>query len=142
MTFDPRNVYREAAAQGENPVRLVVLLYEQIIADLRNARAALAAGDIERRTAEISHALRVLGQLQASLDMDRGGDVARALDRFYVIVRGRLLEAQLRASAQILDEQMQLLLSLREAWVEVEKAGSRAVSPAQVAGASPAEWRT
>jgi flagellar protein FliS len=139
MTLDPRNVYREAAAQGQSPVRLVVLLYEQIIADLRTARAALAAGDIERRTTEISHALHVLGQLQASLDMDRGGDVAQALDRFYVIVRGRLLEAQVRASAQILDEQMQLLLSLREAWVEVEKSGAPVVSPAP--GAGSAEWR-
>jgi len=141
MMLDPRNVYREAAAQGQSPVRLVVLLYEQIVTDLRAARAAFAAGDIERRTTEITHALRVLGQLQASLDMDRGGDVAQALDRFYVIVRGRILEAQVRASAQILDEQMQLLLSLREAWVEVEKSSAPAVSPAPPPGATSAEWR-
>jgi flagellar protein FliS len=99
------------------------MLYEQAIEDVRRALAALVSGSIDRRTEAINHALLVIGQLQAALDLERGGDVAKALQRFYCVVRARLLEAQVRSSQQILSEQIELLLSLREAWVEVERAG-------------------
>src|SRR5689334_18427773 len=75
--MDARSSYREAAVRGATPVQLVILLYEQGIEDLRRAIIALEKNDIEARTREINHALMVIGQLQASLDMERGGEVAR-----------------------------------------------------------------
>ncbi len=60
--------------------------------------------------------------------MERGGEVAKNLDRFYTLVRSRLLQAQIQASAEILEEQIDLLLSLRETWQEVERR-SREVPP-------------
>ncbi len=129
MNLDARTAYRQGLAGTESPVQLVVLLYEQAAKDVREALKALRAGDIERRTFEIDHALLVVGQLHATLDMERGGDVARNLDRFYTMVRARLLQAQIQASAQILEEQMNLLLSLRETWQEVERRSREALIP-------------
>jgi hypothetical protein len=40
------------------------------------------------------------------------------------------MEAQMKASAAILEDQRALLISLRAAWVEVEKAADQASSPA------------
>jgi flagellar protein FliS len=121
VNANPRNLYRETAADSDTPLHGVVLLYEQAIEDIRRAVAALHRGDIEARTSELNHALLVVGQLQSVLDMDRGGDVARNLDRFYSLVRIRLVEAQVRVSATILEQQMKLLLLVREAWVELER---------------------
>ena len=85
--------------------------------------------------------------------MDRGGDIAVNLDRFYNQVRSRLLQAQIQASAAILEEQMNLLLSLRETWQEVERrtletkfptSGIPTASPAAtstMAAAAPGNWR-
>jgi flagellar protein FliS len=136
MNLDARTAYRQGLAGTESPIQLVVLLYEQAAKDVREALKALRTGDIERRTFEIDHALLVLGQLQATLDMERGGDVAKNLDRFYTLVRSRLLQAQIQASAEILEEQIDLLLSLREAWQEVERRSHDAAPPPAVA--SPA----
>lgn len=135
MTVDPRFAYRENAARGASPVGRVVLLYEQAIKDLGAAIAALASNDIEARTRSLNHALLVIGQLQACLDLERGGEVARNLDRFYGLLQKRLLEAQVRGSAEVLREQMDLLLSVRAAWVEVENLEARDVAPAE--GRSP-----
>ena len=121
MTFDARTAYNQGSTATVSPVGLVVLLYEQAAKDVREALKALRAGNIERRTFEIDHALLVVGQLQATLDINRGGEVAVNLDRFYNQVRSRLLQAQIQASAEILEEQMNLLLSLRETWQEVER---------------------
>ena len=151
MNDDPRLAYREAAARAASPVGRVVLLYEQAVQDLGGAIAAIADSNVEQRTQKIGHALLVIGQLQASLDLERGGEVAQNLDRFYDLVRKRLLEAQLQASTAILREQMDLLLSVRTAWIEVEQQErqSRAAAPvpaspptdAAAKPTAPSRWR-
>jgi len=119
--MDARLSYRETAARGATPVKLVGLLFEQALDDLRLALAALEKGDIEARTRGINHAIVVIGQLQASLNLDQGGTVARNLERFYQLVRKGLMAAQFQQSARGLQEQITLLLLVREAWLEVER---------------------
>ncbi len=142
MSTDPRFAYRETAARAASPLGRVVLLYEQAIHDLAGALSALNHGDIELRTQKTSHALLVIGQLQACLDLDRGGEVARNLDRFYDLVRKRVLEAQVNGSAVIFKEQIDLLLSVRSAWIELEQQDARVApetpkQPATAAGETP-----
>jgi flagellar protein FliS len=120
--MDARSSYREAAVRGASPVRLVICLYEQAIEDLRLAVIALEKGDIEARTRGINHALMVIAQLQGSLDMERGGEVARNLARFYGLLRIGLNEAQMKQSGRILEQQISQLVVVYEAWLEVERA--------------------
>ncbi len=120
--MDARSSYREAAVRGASPIRLVICLYEQAIEDLRRAVLALEKGDIAARTREINHAIKVIGQLQGSLDMERGGEVSRNLERFYNVLRAGLAEAQAKQSARILEQQMSQLATVHEAWLEVERA--------------------
>jgi flagellar protein FliS len=119
--MDAKASYREAAVRGASPVRLVICLYEQAIEDLRLAVIALEKGDIEARTRGINHALMVIAQLQGSLDMERGGEVARNLARFYGVVRAGLVEAQMKQSVRILEQQISQLAVVYEAWLEVER---------------------
>jgi flagellar secretion chaperone FliS len=118
---DARNYYREAAVNGATSVQLVVLLYEQIVDDLRKASKAIREKRIDARTNAINHAIVIIGHLQSNLDYDRGGDVARKLERFYNMLRGKLLEAQFSSSTDILTEEIGLLLDLRDAWTVVNK---------------------
>jgi flagellar protein FliS len=137
--------YQEAAANAASPVHLVVLLYEQMIKDLRRALCALGNGEVEVRTKEIDHALTVAGVLQATLDMNAGAEVAGNLDRFYNQLRATLLQAQTHASAELLQKQIANLLSLREAWVQVDNAQQpRPVAtgaPSSVEPASATNWK-
>lgn len=128
--MNPRSAYREAAVRGASPVRLVVLLYEQMIQDLSRAIQAVEHHDIEHRTREINHALTVCGFLQSNLDMDRGGQVAANLVRFYTTLRSTLLEAHGKASQQILSQQISCLLEVRDGWLEVEKQSVQESLPA------------
>jgi len=105
-----------------------------------------ARGDIERRTFEIDHALLVVGQLHATLDMERAASSQKSGSLLH---SGALApsQAQIQSSAEILEEQINLLLSLREAWQEVERrsrevplppAASAPVAPPAVASGN---WR-
>jgi len=135
--MDARTLYREANVRGASPVRLVICLYEQAIEDLRRAVIALEKGDIEARTRGINHALVVIAQLQGSLDMERGGEVAKNLNKFYNTARTTLADAQLKQSARILEQQVSQLVMVYEAWLEVERAtlapSPQTTEPAQTA---------
>jgi flagellar protein FliS len=127
--MNPRLIYREAAVVGANPVRLVILLYEQAIEDLRRAMSAQTKGDIEGRTREINHAIQVVGHLQATLDKERGGKVAEILERFYEQVRCGMMQAQCKQSVSALELQIAHLLQVHDAWCEVERAMISSLTP-------------
>jgi flagellar protein FliS len=113
--------YAAESATGATPIGLVIRLYETVVGDLGRAVIAIRDNDIERRSAELQHALAVIGQLQGCLDMNSGGEPAKALDQFYDLARGRMIQAQLRHSGKLLEEVMRDFLLLRDAWAEIEK---------------------
>ncbi|MGB8061577.1 MAG: flagellar export chaperone FliS [Candidatus Sulfotelmatobacter sp.] len=119
--MDPQNAYRESAARGATAVGQVVLLYEQVVKDLRLAVRAIETNQIEDRTHAINHALVVVSHLQGTLNFEVGGDVAPNLERFYNMLRRKLVEAQFQTSKEILNEQIALLLDLRDAWIKVDR---------------------
>jgi len=121
MNMDAGFSYRQAAVQGASPVQLVIYLYDQAVDDLRRAISALQKRDAEGRTRAINHALKVIGQLQGTVDVERGGAVAGNLHRFYNAVRRGLSQAQVQQSARMLREQIDQLSTVREAWMEVQR---------------------
>jgi len=57
------------------------------------------------------------------------GEVAKNLEHFYTLLRASLLEAQINPSKTILETQITNLLSLREAWIEVEHTSRASAHP-------------
>jgi flagellar secretion chaperone FliS len=117
--------YRKTQANGASKVGLVIALYETIIADLAAAVAAVRQGDIERRSAELQHALTALGYLQGKLNREQGGGPARALDRFYSVMRAKIMEGHLKSSAPVLDSVIGHMTQICDAWRQVDDQMSR-----------------
>jgi len=133
-----RTTYRENTVRGASPVRLVVLLYEQLIQDLTQASQALEQNDVALRTSRINHAILVLGHLQSGLNFTAGGKVAQNLQNFYDALRSNLVRAQFQQSRALLAQQITDLLSVREAWIEVERAENPTLPPADLVAADAA----
>ncbi len=145
---DIAQTYRETGARGADPLELVVMLYDVLLDDLRRAIEALHARDVEKRASEIQHALRVLEQLQGSLDMERGAEPARNLDYLYSMVRAKLLEAHWKSSDELLQRQIDILRPLRDAWQEARTQQARTEAPSPhstmpppISSDSSLEWR-
>jgi flagellar biosynthetic protein FliS len=118
---DARLAYQEAAVRGARPVRLTILLYEQVIQDVSRASEAITRRDFETLAREISHATGVIGYLQATLNREASAIVVRNLASFYAMLREQLMEAQVRCSREILANLRQQMLEVREAWLKVEE---------------------
>jgi flagellar protein FliS len=140
-----RRTYRENAVHGASANRLIVLIYDQIIQDLLQAEAAIASGDIERRTQLLNHAILVIAHLQSPLDFEKGGGVARNLDKFYNLLRQKLVAVQFSPSVAEIRQQIIDLQAVREAWIEVDRAESLRLPshpvPSHAAGSDTASSR-
>ena len=121
MSNDPTLSYRQASARGASPLGQIVALYDTILRDFGRALEALKARDVESRVFELSHALTVIGHLQCVLDHDRGGEAAKAFERFYNVTRGMIVRANVRATPESLEELISLYGALRQAWYQADR---------------------
>lgn len=133
---NPRTTYRENDVRGATAVRLVVLLYEQLVQDLTHAAQAFQQNEIELRTRYINHAILVIGHLQSPLDFANGGKVAEDLDSFYSVLRQNLVQVQFYPSKTGLGQLITDVLAVRESWIEVERAEKSLAATAAVTTAA------
>lgn len=112
--------YARLFVEGSSPVGLVVALYDNALKSLHRARRAIETNDIELRTRYLNHVLCIIAHLQGTLDLERGGEVAATLTRFYSYARAGILEVSLTNSKEKLADLASHFYSLREAWQTVE----------------------
>ena len=113
------NQYLQTQVQSRTPLELIVMLYDGAIRFIGEAREAIVQRDIARRGRAVSRAMAIISELQSSLDMEQGGDIAVSLDSLYVYVRDRLVDASITQDVKPLDDATRVLKNLREGWVTI-----------------------
>ncbi|HEX2100303.1 MAG TPA: flagellar export chaperone FliS [Candidatus Synoicihabitans sp.] len=116
--------YQAQSILTASPGQLVLLMYDGVLRFLAQARAGFSLpSEDTRRIAQINTALlraqAVLAELQANLDHEAGGEIAKNLDRLYDYHVRRLLEANLRKDENIVAEVERLVRELRDGWAEM-----------------------
>jgi flagellar protein FliS len=112
--------YRRTAAEGASGFGLLIALYDTLAGDLRRAAEAERNGDLEKRSREVNHAMLVMAYLEDWTRRGSDGELAQRLVAFYSSVRRKLIEAEASRSAAILEEQMALVLQIREHWQKID----------------------
>jgi flagellar protein FliS len=130
MSFAGRGLdsYRQTQAQSRTPLELVVMLYDGALQFLTVARGAIERRDIPARRKALSNALAIISELQSTLKLEEGGDLAAELDRLYGYANLRLLEAASLNDVKPVDEVRHVFEVLRDAWSRIATpaaAGSR-----------------
>ena len=106
----------EAQVSEASPHRLVQLLLDGALVRIAAARGAMEAGEVMRKGELIGRVIDIVEGLRISLDRERGGDIAANLEELYRYLCRRLLEANLRNDATIMDEVAALLRELCAGW--------------------------
>ena len=113
----------ETGVMGASPHRLIVLLYQGARQAIAQARMHLQNGDVTsvaERGIAISKAIRIVeGGLQASLNVEAGGEIGQRLNALYSYMARRLLEANIQHSETMLIEVDRLLATLEKAWIGI-----------------------
>src|ERR1700741_3805248 len=110
----------ETGVSSASPHKLIVMLYDGALAAIMTAITQMNAGNVQEKGKAISKAIRIVDDgLRASLDKEVGGEIARNLDALYDYISRRLLEANLKNDAVILEEVRGLLADLRDTWNQI-----------------------
>lgn len=121
------NRYRQNDILTATPEMLVVKLFEGAIRSTRLAQGLSEPTGVAERRRSLSKALAIVGELRASLDLERGGEIAANLDLLYGFVIDRLAEASLGSRDEPMADALRVLEPLNEAWQQV--AGTAAATP-------------
>ena len=133
--------YLQEKTLSARPLELVAMLYAKAIGEIQEARRHLAARDILRRSKAISKACELIGELDGSLNVEAGGEIAVRLRGLYRYILVRLLDANLNQADEPLTEVLGLLTTLSEAWQTIAKTEpSPENSGAGVEQARPVPW--
>jgi flagellar protein FliS len=100
-----------------SPTRLVVMLYDRLVLDLRQAEAALVEQDHVRALELTRHATDIVGELMSSLDV-AAWDGAAGLMQLYTWFMKELIAAGIERDAARLRSVLKLVEPLQDAWRE------------------------
>lgn len=111
--------YKRTQVTTVDKGRLIVLLYEGAIKFLHQARDCAVAKDVEGKSNNINKALDIIHELNQSLNMADGGDVAQNLRRLYIFMSDHLIQGKIKKETKHLDQVIDMLSNLNEAWNQV-----------------------
>lgn len=110
----------ETGVDSANPYRLITMLLDGAVFSLGRAAQALREKRIEEKGKEISIALDIISSgLQASIDLEAGGELAERLNSLYDYMCIRLLHANLRNDLAAIQEVSGLLGEIKAGWEEI-----------------------
>ena len=120
----------ETGVIAASPHKLILMLFEGARIALSSALVHMRNGEINAKGEAISKAIAIISSgLQASLDVEAGGELAQQLNALYDYMSRRLLQANLHNKPEYIEEVARLLGELSEAW---EAIGSSAFATSGV----------
>lgn len=117
---NPYQAYTDGSIFSDNPLNLVVALYQGALDATQQAELAVHAKDIPGRTKAINKAISILTELLVSLDVERGGEIGKNLRELYGYMQKQLITAHIRQVAEPITEVSKLLTTLLEGWRGVQ----------------------
>lgn len=120
---NPWKSYQQIATKTAPPGQLVLMLYEGIIRFLDRAIAGFQIDDPADCNTTISNniirAQDIIFELNVTLNIEQGGELAMTLRRLYDYMDRRLLEANLKKDESIIREIIGRATVLRDAWAQM-----------------------
>lgn len=121
-----QSVRNHGLVADASPTRLVQVMLEQILAQLAIAQGCmgriknnLPLADVVAKGKAIGKAVRLIDQLNATLDMERGQNIAENLRALYVYMLARLTMANLNNDASIVVEVSGLVQKIKTGWDQI-----------------------
>jgi flagellar protein FliS len=111
--------YRQTNVLSADPLKLVNMCYEGAIGSLKLARDAYIRRDYETKGKALVKTLDIIHELNASLDMEQGGEIAKNLRALYLYMTQALTEADLKKDLKVFDVVIGMLEELKSAWHEI-----------------------
>jgi len=110
----------EAQVAGATPHQLIAMLFEAAHSALMRAKIYFEKGIVAKRCEMISKAINIIDNgLRASLDFEKGQEIAVDLERLYDYVSRLLMQANANSDVEKLLEADRLITGMAAVWNEI-----------------------
>ncbi len=119
LTEKALNIYRQQRVETASPGELVLILYSEAIRCMRESIAALNEKDYSLSNKGLLKSQDIIDELRSALNLEATPGLSGALGSMYDFIFTRLLEANMRKDAGLVEEALKVTLELRGMWEEV-----------------------
>ncbi|GAU07575.1 flagellar export chaperone FliS [Desulfoplanes formicivorans] len=119
MRYNAAQAYLKTQVTTTSQEELVIMLYDAAIKFLNRAKIKIKERDMAQKGILISKALDIIAELDGSLNVKQGGELAKNLHTMYFYCNTRLLKANIELNTEIIDEVIHILSQFRSAFAEI-----------------------
>lgn len=109
-----------------SPARLVQIMFEHILSNLATAQGCMGRirnnmplNEVVIKCKAMSKAARLIGHLDATLDMKQGGQISENLHNLYLYMLGKLTTANANNDAALVGEVANLVRTVKNGWDKI-----------------------
>lgn len=114
--------YKATAVQTAKPGKLLLMLYDGLLLALKQAKQNIEDGALSEAHRQLIKAQDIVTELMCTLNMEY--DIAKNLYQLYDYFKRRLIEANVRKDAGIVEEVLSFIKELRDAWEVAVRQGA------------------
>ena len=105
-----------AHVEQADPHTLISLVMQHILGNLAAAKGAIERKDIENKNKMLGKVIGLIGELQDSLDMEKGGEISINLYNLYGYMISQVSQANIKNSGEPLTEVISLISEIKSGW--------------------------
>lgn len=125
-----RAAYMQNDLKSLSREEIVVKLYQALRIRLRAAIEEIREENIGKKAEHLSRGLAIVIELQASLDMEQGGEIAVQLNDLYDYLISDIIAANLKSDVAKIEDALKVVEPLLEAWIEIARGKKPKARPA------------
>lgn len=124
MNARAANAYRRVDLESAPKTQIVERLFDRCVRDIADARAAIERRDIQSKATALDHAMQIVGELKASLDVAAAPELCANLAALYDFVAQRLIDANATLATPPLDQATRVMRELGDAFRTAHASGA------------------
>jgi len=116
-----QTVNLESSLLAAEPHTVILMLFNGLLESIALGKGAIERKDFLVKSEQISKAINIIRSLQESLDKESEPKISESFDALYGYCIEQLMEASTSLDVAVLDEVVDLIKPIRDAWYEMSE---------------------
>lgn len=112
------NAYQNNSVNTASKEKLLIMLLDGLVKFVKQGILSIEKGDIAQTNNNFKKAQGIILELQSTLDIKRGGEIASSLELLYDYIYRRLVEANVKKDKEIGNEVLDFCIEIRDTFNE------------------------
>lgn len=115
------NAYQSNSVNTASREKLLIMLLDGLVKFVRQGVIGIEEKNIKKSNENLKKSQGIILELQSTLDLKRGGEIAYSLNLLYDYIYRRLVECNIKKDLDIANECLEFCIEIRDTFQEAYK---------------------